>query len=55
VLAGGTATHRFKSKYDDIQRAKTSGRKVHYKKLEGKKNTEKFEGRIFSTVLGKSH
>jgi Fcf2 pre-rRNA processing len=33
VLAGETATQRFKSKYNDFQRAKTSGKKAHYKKL----------------------
>lgn len=33
ILAGEKATGRLKSKYNDIQAAKTSGRKAHYKKL----------------------
>jgi hypothetical protein len=33
VLAGENASHRFKSKYDEIQAAKTSGKKAHYKKM----------------------
>jgi hypothetical protein len=37
VLAGETATHRFKSKYNDIQRARTSVEKVHYSKLKAKR------------------
>ncbi|PVH71435.1 putative rRNA-processing protein fcf2 [Cadophora sp. DSE1049] len=33
VLAGEKASGRFKSKYNEIQEAKTSGKKAHYKKL----------------------
>ena len=33
VLAGETSTGRFKSKYNEIQTAKTSGKKAHYKKM----------------------
>jgi hypothetical protein len=33
ILAGESATGRFKSKYNDIQAAKTSGKKAHYKKI----------------------
>jgi hypothetical protein len=33
VLAGESATQRFKSKYKEIQAAKTSGKKAHYKKM----------------------
>lgn len=33
VLAGEVTTGRFKSKYNEIQAAKTSGKKAHYKKL----------------------
>ncbi|KAH9221879.1 putative rRNA-processing protein fcf2 [Leptodontidium sp. 2 PMI_412] len=33
VLAGEKASGRFKSKYNEIQDAKTSGKKAHYKKL----------------------
>lgn len=33
ILAGESSTGRFKSKYNDIQAAKTSGKKEHYKKL----------------------
>ncbi|KAL2068327.1 hypothetical protein VTL71DRAFT_16425 [Oculimacula yallundae] len=33
VLAGEKSSGRFKSKYNEIQDAKTSGKKAHYKKL----------------------
>lgn len=33
VLEGERATQRFKSKYNEIQAAKTSGKKAHYKKM----------------------
>ncbi|CZT46416.1 probable FCF2 Essential nucleolar protein involved in the early steps of 35S rRNA processing [Rhynchosporium secalis] len=33
VLAGEKSSGRFKSKYNEIQEAKTSGKKAHYKKL----------------------
>ena len=33
VLAGERSTGRFKSKYNEIQSGKTSGKKAHYKKL----------------------
>lgn len=33
VLAGESATKRFKSKYDQIQAKKTDGKKAHYKKV----------------------
>ena len=33
VLAGKESLNRFKSKYDDIQSAKTSGKKAHYRAL----------------------
>ncbi len=34
VLAGESSTQRFKSKYNEIQAAKTSGKKAHYKSLQ---------------------
>ena len=33
VLAGEKSSGRFKSKYNEIQEAKMSGKKAHYKKL----------------------
>ena len=33
VLAGERTSGRFKSKYNEIQEAKTSGKKAHYKKM----------------------
>lgn len=33
ILAGEKASGRFKSKYNEIQEAKMSGKKAHYKKL----------------------
>jgi len=33
ILAGESSTGRFKLKYNEIQAAKTSGKKAHYKKL----------------------
>jgi hypothetical protein len=44
VLAGERATQRFKSKYSDIQRAKTSGKKAHYKKLKAKRTRRSSSG-----------
>jgi hypothetical protein len=37
VLTGETVTPRFKLKYNDIYRAKTSSKKAHYKKLKAKR------------------
>ncbi len=37
VLAGEKQTGRFKAKYGEIQAAKTSGRKEHYKALKAKR------------------
>jgi hypothetical protein len=44
VLAGENASHRFKSKYSEIQAAKTSGKKEHYKKMKAlrKKGVSKY-------------
>lgn len=33
VMAGEISSGRFKSKYNAIQEAKTSGKKAHYKKM----------------------
>lgn len=33
ILEGESSTGRFKSKYNEIQAAKTSGKKAHYKKM----------------------
>jgi hypothetical protein len=33
VLAGEASSGRFKSKYNEIQAAKTSGKKAHYKRI----------------------
>jgi len=33
VLEGEKSTQRFKNKYKEIQEAKTSGKKAHYKKM----------------------
>jgi len=33
VLAGESSSHRFRSKYNEIQAGKTSGKKAHYKKI----------------------
>lgn len=33
ILVGENTTGRFKSKYNEIQAAKTSGKKAHYKKM----------------------
>ena len=38
VLADENSTRRFKSKYDDVQASKTSGRKAFYKKLKAKRS-----------------
>jgi len=37
LLADDNATHRFRSKYNEIQAAKTSGRKAHYKKIKAQR------------------
>lgn len=37
VLAGEKKSQRFKTKYNEIQRAKTSGKKAHYKALKAKR------------------
>lgn len=37
VLAAEKATQRFKSKFNDIQRAKMSGKKAYYKRLKAKR------------------
>jgi len=44
VLAVETATQQFKTKYNDIQRAKTSGKKAHYKKLKAKRTQKSSSG-----------
>ncbi|KAI1302666.1 Fcf2 pre-rRNA processing-domain-containing protein [Xylaria venustula] len=44
VLATEDATKRFKSKYGDIQAAKTSGKKGHYKKLMQKRYGRNYKG-----------
>lgn len=41
VLAGELSTRRFKSKYNEIQKSKTSGRKDHYKKIKAKRKSKK--------------
>lgn len=41
VLAGEKTTRRFKSKYNEIQKAKTSGRKDHYKKIKAMRRSKK--------------
>ena len=38
VLANETSTGRFKSKYNDVQASKTSGRKAFYQKLKAKRS-----------------
>ena len=38
VLAGEEQSGRFKSKYIDIQAARTSGKKAHYKSVKAKRN-----------------
>jgi hypothetical protein len=40
VLAGERDTGRFKSKYADIQAAKTSGKKAHYKALKARRKSK---------------
>ncbi|KAI0971701.1 Fcf2 pre-rRNA processing-domain-containing protein [Xylaria arbuscula] len=44
VLATEDATKRFKSKYGDIQAAKTSGKKGHYKKMMQKRYGRNYKG-----------
>lgn len=41
VLAGELSTRRFKSKYNEIQKSKTSGRKDHYKKIKAMRKSKK--------------
>lgn len=38
VLAGEKTSGRFKSKYNDIQAAKTNGKKAHYRELKSKRS-----------------
>ncbi|MCJ1386781.1 hypothetical protein MMC17_009908 [Xylographa soralifera] len=38
VMVGEASSGRFKSKYNEVQLAKTSGRKAHYKALKAKRN-----------------
>ncbi|OBT56835.1 hypothetical protein VE04_01076 [Pseudogymnoascus sp. 24MN13] len=44
VLAGEQKTQRFKSKYTQIQLAKTSGKKAHYKALRAKRSGKVSKG-----------
>lgn len=37
ILAGRVATHRFKTKYNEIQEAKTSGKKAYYKAIKAQR------------------
>ena len=37
VMIGEASSGRFKSKYNEVQLAKTSGRKAHYKALKAKR------------------
>lgn len=37
VLAGEDSTHRFQSKFEEIQGAKTSGKKAHYKRMKAQR------------------
>ncbi len=39
VLVGERTTGRFKSRYNDIQAAKTSGKKAHYRKLKTRRSS----------------
>lgn len=39
VLAGENASGRFRSKYGEIQAAKTSGKKAHYKNMKAKRGS----------------
>lgn len=41
VLAQESSTQRFKSKYKEIQRAKTSGKKEYYKKIKAMRQGKK--------------
>ena len=38
VMQGERSTGRFKSKYNEVQLAKTSGKKAHYKALKAKRS-----------------
>lgn len=38
VMVGEASSGRFKSKYNEVQLAKTSGKKSHYKALKAKRN-----------------
>jgi hypothetical protein len=44
VLSGEKNTHRFKAKYNEIQTAKTSGRKTHYKALKTQRAQKSSKG-----------
>jgi len=44
VLAGEKNTHRFKSKYNDIQKAKTSGKKAYYKSIKAQRSRRSSKG-----------
>jgi len=44
VLAGESSTHRFRSKYNEIQAAKTSGKKSHYKKMKAQRRGGSLKG-----------
>lgn len=41
VLATESSTHRFKSRYKEIQKAKTSGRMEHYKKIKAMRRSKR--------------
>ena len=44
VLAVEESTRRFKSKYNEMQASKTSGKKAYYKKLKEKRSRGKWKG-----------
>lgn len=44
VLEGEKRSQRFKSKYSDIQSAKTSGKKAHYKALKAQRSRKTSKG-----------
>jgi hypothetical protein len=41
VMAGEISSGRFKSKYNEIQAAKTSGKKAHYKKMSASRRSKR--------------
>lgn len=41
VMQGEKSSGRFKSKYNEIQAAKTSGKKAHYKKMRAQRRGER--------------